>query len=137
MAKILLMEDDIPFSDVLTALLTSSNHQVTQCASATEARTHIEVTEFDLLITDILVYQGNSPVPDGGISLINWLRGPLSSRRERWMRDMPIIAISGAIHKHGMSDILKLSQELGADITLAKPAAPKDLLGAIRRLCPT
>lgn len=136
LAKILLMEDDAPFAEVLMELLTSKNHVVTGCASATEARSHIEETEYDLLITDLLVYQGESPVPDGGISLITWLRGAKSSQREPWMRQMPIIAMSGAIHRHGMSDILQVSQDLGADVTLGKPTNPRELLATIDDLCP-
>ncbi|MEM9585623.1 MAG: response regulator, partial [Pseudomonadota bacterium] len=115
-------------------LLTAENHTVTTCRSATEAFALISQERFDILITDIIVIQDDKPVPDGGISLISRLRGALSWNLEPWMKTMPIIAISGAIQNQGMSDLLKISRDLGADMTLGKPTDTKDLLQAINIL---
>ena len=134
MAKILLMEDDEDLATVLDELLTAENHTVTTCRSATEAFALISQERFDILITDIIVIQDDKPVPDGGISLISRLRGALSWNLEPWMKTMPIIAISGAIQNQGMSDLLKISRDLGADMTLGKPTDTKDLLQAINIL---
>jgi DNA-binding response OmpR family regulator len=134
LADILLMEDDELLTVVFQELLAAEGHEVTGCTTATEAREEISNGKFDLLITDIVVVKNQKPIPDGGISLINWLRGPFSSEREGWMRRMPIIAISGAIHNQGMSDILRLSEDLGADVTLGKPADTKELLDTIDTL---
>ncbi|GFE48896.1 hypothetical protein So717_06490 [Roseobacter cerasinus] len=134
MAKLLLMEDDAHFASVLTEVLLEQGHSVQSCASATEAFSLISENRFDLLITDIIVRQDNRSVPDGGISLISRLRGALSWNLEPWMKEMPIIAISGAIHNQGMSDLLKITRDLGADMTLSKPTDTKDLLDAINLL---
>lgn len=134
MAKLLLMEDDEHFASVLTEVLEEKGHSVQSCASATEAFALISESHFDLLITDIIVRQDNKSVPDGGISLISRLRGALSWNLEPWMKELPIIAISGAIHNQGMSDLLKITRDLGADVTLGKPTDTKDLLNAINLL---
>lgn len=131
MPNILLMEDDLDLSAVLVEVLNVGGYDVTSCASASEAFEHLTKQRFDLLITDIIVRKGNSPVPDGGISLISRLRGALSWNLAPWMKTMPIIAISGAVQGSGMSDLLKISEDLGADITLAKPTDMGDLLHAI------
>ncbi len=136
MVDILLMDDDEPFAEVLSEMLQRRNHKVTICSSATSARSQLEKTKFDLLITDLVVYQGKTPVPDGGISLITWLRGAQSLRNDPWLQEMPIIAISGAIHRHGMGNLLRVSEGLGADITLKKPTDPTELFDAIAKLCP-
>ncbi|MEM9584194.1 MAG: response regulator [Pseudomonadota bacterium] len=134
MAHILLMEDDEPLAEVIAELIARHAHTVETCTCATEARDLLSKQQFDLLITDILVYQANRPVPDGGISLITWLRGPTSHLRDNWMRELPIIAISGAGHRAGMPDVLSVSKDLGADIIIQKPAQPGELLQAISDL---
>lgn len=134
MAKILLMEDDESLATVLSEVLSAEGHEITTCTSATDAFAHISAAKFDLLITDIIVLKDNKSVPDGGISLISRLRGALSWNLEPWMKEMPIIAISGAIHNQGMADLLNISRDLGADITLGKPTDTKDLLNAINLL---
>ncbi len=131
MAKILLMEDDVSLAEVLCEVLAAAKHDVTSCVSASEALDHIFNEKFDLLITDIIVRKERKTVPDGGISLISRLRGALNWNLAPWMREMPIIAISGAVRYQGMADILKISRDLGADITLAKPTDMNELLRSI------
>ncbi|MDW3183445.1 response regulator [Roseobacter sp.] len=134
MACILLMEDDVDLSTVLDEVLSSNGHVVTTSQSASEAFNLIAKNRYDLLITDIIVLKDDTPVPDGGISLISRLRGALSWNLEPWMKKMPIIAISGAIHNQGMSELLKISRDLGADMAFGKPMDTDDLLQAINLL---
>ncbi|WP_299868170.1 response regulator [uncultured Roseobacter sp.] len=134
MARILLMEDDVDLSTVLDEVLSSNGHVVTTSQSASEAFNLIAKNRYDLLITDIIVLKDHTPVPDGGISLISRLRGALSWNLEPWMKKMPIIAISGAIHNQGMSELLKISRDLGADMAFGKPMDTDDLLQAINLL---
>ncbi|WP_299783629.1 response regulator [uncultured Roseobacter sp.] len=134
MARILLMEDDDDLSAVLDEVLSSKGHTVTTSRSASEAFVLIAENRYDLLITDIIVLKDDKPVPDGGISLISRLRGALSWNLEPWMKKMPIIAISGAIHNQGMSELLKISRDLGADMAFGKPTDMDDLLQAIHLL---
>ncbi|MGZ2259062.1 response regulator [Roseobacter sp. A03A-229] len=125
------MEDDEHFASVLGELLASKGHSIRVCSSASEAMKMIAEDRFDLLITDVIVRQDNKTVPDGGISLISRLRGALSWNLEPWMKDMPIIAISGAIHNQGLSDLLRVTKDLGADMALGKPTDTDELLDAI------
>ena len=134
MVDILLMDDDEDFTSVLEEALTNAGHETTIARSASEALEIIRFKKFDLLIADLIVFKDKQSVPDGGISLISRLRGPKNSSFEPWVREMPIIAISGAIHNRGMSNILKIAQTLGADIALGKPTDTEDLLHAINTL---
>ena len=134
MVAILLMDDDDAFASVLSETLEHAGHDVTVARSATEAIQVIQAKTFDILLTDLIVYDGKRPVPDGGISLITKLRGPGNRKFDPWVRDMPIIAISGTIHNPGMSDILKTAKALGADFALGKPTDTRDLLHAIDTL---
>ncbi len=131
MVKILLMEDDDDFATVLSEVLAANGHTVRVCVTASEAMLLIAKERFDLLITDIIIRQDNKTVPDGGISLISRLRGALGWNLEPWMKEMPIIAISGAIHNQGLSDLLRISKDLGADMALGKPTDTDELLDAI------
>ncbi|WP_299673915.1 response regulator [uncultured Roseobacter sp.] len=134
MVKILLMDDDEAFASVLSELLAANGHSVRCCSTASDAIELISKTRFDLLITDIIVRHDNKTVPDGGISLISRLRGALSWNLEPWMKEMPIIAISGAIHNQGLSDLLRITKDLGADMALGKPTDTGELLDAIHLL---
>ncbi len=134
MLKILLMEDDPDFVKVAVEVLTSADHQVVSCASAREALELLDEQQFDLLITDIIIRKDMEPVADGGLLLISRLRGPVARHLDEWKRKMPIIAISGAIHNRGMSHLLEISRNLGADITMAKPTNMDELLQNVRVL---
>ncbi|WP_299848847.1 response regulator [uncultured Roseovarius sp.] len=134
MVDILLMDDDEDFTSVLDEALKNAGHKTTIARSASEALELIRLERFDLLIADLIVFKDKKSVPDGGISLISRLRGPTNRNLEPWARTMPIIAISGAIHNFGMTNILKVAQSLGADIALGKPTDTEDLLHAINTL---
>lgn len=134
MAKILLMDDDEDYTSVLSEVLMDARHSVTVVRAASEALVALNEAQYDLLITDIIVFKEERSVPDGGISLISRLRGPLSWKREPWQKELPIIAISGAIHNQGMSSILKTARSLGADFALGKPTDVEELLHAIKTL---
>lgn len=134
MAKILLMDDDVDYTSVLVEVLIDAKHTVTVARAASEAFAELNEAQYDLLITDIIVFKDQRSVPDGGISLISRLRGPLSWNLEEWQKVMPIIAVSGAIHNQGMSSILKTARSLGADFALGKPTDIEELLHAINTL---
>lgn len=134
MVDILLMDDDDNLTSVLDEALTEAGHKVTITRSASEALEALNTSRFDLLIADLIVFKDNKSVPDGGISLISRLRGPTNRNLDDWVKTMPIIAISGAIHNKGMSNLLKIARSLGADLALGKPTDTDDLLHAINTL---
>lgn len=134
MVKILLMDDDVDLTSVMGEVLQNAGHVVTVAASGSEALEKLSEDRFDILIADLIVFKDNRSVPDGGISLISRLRGPMSWNLTPWMREMPIIAISGAIHNQGMANILQIAQSLGADMAFRKPTDTDELLNAITML---
>lgn len=128
------MDDDELFASVLSEVLASSGHAVRTATTASQAMDMITNGRFDLLITDIIVRREDQTIPDGGISLISRLRGALSWNLQPWMKEMPIIAISGAIRNQGLSDLLRITKDLGADMALPKPCDTGELLDAINLL---
>ena len=132
MAKLLLMEDDTVLAFELAASLKDAGHEVVVTASANEAREKLWHWDIDLLISDIVVRQGDRPVPDGGLSLISWVRYTATNTLE--LQHIPIIAISGEQSRPGMDFILPTAARIGADLILEKPIDISKLLQAITDL---
>jgi len=129
MARVVLMEDDVPLGLELAAGLRAGGHEVTLVHSGTEARQVLWDWDFDLLITDMIVRQGGRPVPDGGLSLIGWARQMMRADPKR--KTLPIIAISGATSRQGLEFLMPTAVQVGADIVLEKPVDMEKLLRAI------
>lgn len=130
MAKILVLEDDPDLGELLSTSLEQAGHFPMLCPDATTALAQFLEFEFDLVVADIIVRKNGRPMPDGGLILISRIRNNAEASR----RNVPIIAISGAIRNPGMENILTVAQTFGADAELAKPFAPGDLLACINRL---
>ena len=116
MANILVVEDDVLVSDMLSQLLTRSGHTVRIAEDGEDAVTVLKSFHPDVMITDILMPKKS------GTTLI--------AEVKESHPDMEIIAISGG----GRSDpigYLDLSEELGASISFAKPVDHDALLMTI------
>ncbi len=119
MAHILLVEDDQYVMDMLTQVLERDGHKVTSASDGEIALDILKTANPDIVITDIIMPRKS------GTALIKEIR--------QYHGNMKIIAISGG----GRSDpigYLDLSEELGADISFAKPVDPKALLMTISLL---
>ena len=119
MAHILLVEDDDYVMDMLTQVLERDGHKVIGAVDGEDALTVLQTTKPDVIVTDIIMPKKS------GTALIKEVKASHP--------DMKIIAISGG----GRSDpigYLDLSEELGADISFAKPVEPKALLMTITLL---
>ena len=116
MAKILLIEDDEQFLQLLELLLGSAGHQVTGARDGKEGMKSLKDKHFDLIITDIFM-----PEQDG-LAVITDL-GHKEAKPK-------IIAISGG-GKLGTYQYLKHAKMLGADATLAKPFETHELLDLV------
>lgn len=106
MANILVVEDDMFVSDMLSQVLTRANHHVRVAKDGEDAVTVLKTFVPDVMVTDILMPKKS------GTTLISEVRAQHP--------DMEIIAISGG----GRADpigYLDLSEELGAAISFAKP----------------
>lgn len=125
MARLLVMDDDLEFSFTFSQRLRELEHTVDVFSSASEAITSLQQTEYDLLITDLIVKKGNLPVPDGGVSLINWVRARDQIRGPK--ANLPIIVVTGASSRTGSTVFLDMAKRIGASTVLEKPVPDNEL----------
>lgn len=114
MPSILIIEDDITFSLMLTTWLGKKGFEVVASASVSDAKNRIQNALFDLILSDLRL-------PDGdGIDLLKWMKEKDPS--------IPLIMMTS------YADIQTAVQaiKLGASDYIAKPLNPDELLGKIR-----
>src|SRR5688500_6324118 len=105
--SILVADDEDSIRSLVQHLLSSNGHTVAVVSNAREAFEKMKEKEFDLVITDVLM-------PDGdGIDLITELKKVQPNAR--------ILAMSGGGRYLEGSDYLKLATGLGADSAIMKP----------------
>jgi two-component system phosphate regulon response regulator OmpR len=108
-AHLLVVDDDSRIRMLLTRFLGAQGFRVTAAASAAEARRHLSVIAFDLLILDVMM-PGES-----GLEL---------TRAIRESSDVPILMLTA---RSEAADRIR-GLELGADDYLPKPFEPRELL---------
>lgn len=119
---ILVADDEGNIRQFLRQLLTAAGHTVTDVGSAREAADHLQRQAFDLVITDVLM-------PDGdGIDLITDVK-----KRQPRAR---ILAMSGGGRYLEGSDYLKLATGLGAHVAIMKPFTWEELQAAMAKALP-
>lgn len=132
MERLLILEDDKNFGELLTIALEGSGYDVTLCSTVEDAGAAIATKTFDLVIADIFIKKDGKLQPDGGIRLIGQLRADqMRSEVPARLSSLPIIAITGAVLKDDPKYFLRVAQQVGADMILAKPFDHKKLLQAI------
>jgi CheY-like chemotaxis protein len=122
MTRILLIEDDPYFRQVLHLGLSQAGYSVAEATDGADGLLQLRLQPADVVITDLLMPQMD------GIETIRYLR--------RGFPAVKIIAISGG----GLGDAeyyLKIAQELGAGKILKKPFSVRELLEAIEELHPS
>ncbi|MDD4309167.1 MAG: response regulator [Candidatus Cloacimonetes bacterium] len=116
MAKILVIEDDSSFRNVLVQMLSRAGYEVRQAGDGTTALQECADFNPDLVLTDIIM-------PDKeGLETIQEL---LTTHPQ-----LKIIAMSGG-GKFGPDSYLPLAQKLGAKATLQKPFMREELINTI------
>lgn len=113
--KILIVDDDFQLTSTIKDLL-SKHYTVETCLKATEAEAIIFSNEYDLLILDITLADGN------GIDLCRKVRANNYT--------MPILMLTG---RYELEQKIS-SLNLGADDYLTKPFQPEELLARVRAL---
>lgn len=116
MANILVVEDDIFVSDMLSQVLTRAHHHVKVAKDGEDAVDVLQSFVPDIMVTDILMPKKS------GTTLISEVKAQHPK--------MDIIAISGG----GRADpigYLDLSEELGAAVSFAKPVDNDAILMSI------
>lgn len=122
MTTILIVDDDELFRTMLEAMLRKEGHQVLTASNGTEALARLESTSPDLIMTDILM-------PDGdGIELITALN--------QQQRGIPIIAMSGGRRAISLEFNLESAALMGVNATLPKPFTRERLRQALADALP-
>ena len=116
MLSILIVEDDITFSLMLTTWLGKKGFVVRSSSSVSDAKRRLGEEAFDLVISDLRL-------PDrDGIDLLKWLKSTHPS--------LPLIMMTSYAEIQTAVQAMKL----GAADYIAKPLNPDELLGKIREL---
>lgn len=116
MPSILIVEDDITFSLMLTTWLGKKGFEVKTSASVADARRKIENDSCDLVLSDLRL-------PDGdGIGLLKWIKEKKA--------DLPLIMMTSYAEIQTAVQAIKL----GASDYIAKPLNPDELLSKINEV---
>ena len=116
MLSILIVEDDITFSLMLTTWLGKKGFVVISSSSVSDAKRRVGEEAFDLVISDLRL-------PDSdGIDLLKWLKSTHPS--------LPLIMMTSYAEIQTAVQAMKL----GAADYIAKPLNPDELLGKIKEL---
>ena len=115
-ANILLVEDDSFLREGLTELLTNETYKITAAENVKTARTHLNSTDFDLVILDVRL-------PDGsGLDICREIRA--------CGKNVPILFLTACDDENEIVSGL----DSGADDYVTKPFGTKILLSRIRAL---
>lgn len=117
MLQILIIEDDITFSLMLSTWLKKKGFGVSSVTTLTESKKLLEKKSFDLVLSDLRL-------PDGdGIELLKWL--------DDGNREIPVIVMTGYAEVQTAVQAIKL----GASDYISKPLNPQELLRKIEEIC--
>ena len=116
MPKILVIEDDKSFRNVLVQMLDKAGHEVEEAEDGNQALGICAQFQPDLVLTDIIM-----PDKEGLETIQDFLS---------YCPDMWIIAMSGG-GKIGPNSYLPLAKKLGAKATLQKPFMRDELMSTI------
>jgi DNA-binding NtrC family response regulator len=117
--SILVADDEESIRVLLEEWLTDASHMVVAVGNATEGIAAAKKRRFDLVITDVLM-------PDGdGLALITELKKEQSTVR--------IVAMSGGGRYLEGDDCLKMARGMGAHAILTKPFGHEQLLAGIKQ----
>ena len=134
MTRIMILEDDMDFAEMLKMDLVHHGYEVDVTDSGNEAFELLSQQDYDLLIADIYIWKGGRVQNDGGLLLAGRLRRlRITDKSDRRGR-IPIIVISGAINRPGQANILNVASSVGADAVLAKPFSSDDMHDAVTRM---
>jgi DNA-binding response OmpR family regulator len=117
-ASILVVDDDSALRRLVATVLERRKFRVTEAADGGQALSVLAETEFDLVITDIVMPEIE------GLELVRYIR----ARHPR----SKVMAVSG-----GGSHLISythLAKQLGADEVLGKPFTPAELIAVVERV---
>jgi CheY-like chemotaxis protein len=121
--KILIVDDDVDFLEMHSAVLANRGFQVTTARSSKECLEKLEKSRPDVIVLDVMMEQF-----DSGFKL--------SQKIKKKYRDLPVLLLTSIGAQTGLEfsnseDILKVT---GADAFLDKPVSPKVFIEEIEKL---
>jgi CheY-like chemotaxis protein len=119
MPKILLIDDDHEFRGMLRETLEDAGHSTLEAPNGKVALELYRQHLVDLVITDLIM-----PVKEGIQTILEFRR--LDPK-------LSIIAVSGWNLMHPDTNLM-VAGKLGANLTLAKPFQPEEILAAIEQV---
>ncbi|MCL4637828.1 MAG: response regulator transcription factor [Pseudosphingobacterium sp.] len=115
--RILIVEDDVLLLKTISVILKKNGFATTETANGKQALEAIKTTDFDLVLTDLMLPYAN------GFEIINNIKKESDHR-------VPVVIISSAHTEETVLD----GFDIGADDYLRKPFTPGELLSRINRL---
>lgn len=120
MNRILLVDDDVMFREMLNRSLTQAGYEIAQAGDGLEAMAILRKDEFDIVVTDMLM-----PDKEGYETIVDI---------KRMYPNMKIIAMSGGNRNPNAWQTLVNAKKVGADQILVKPFHLADLKNSIQQL---
>jgi DNA-binding response OmpR family regulator len=121
MSRILLIDDDKVFADLITVFLQQRGHHAAFASDGYEGLQQFKAGTFDVVVCDIVMPNRE------GIETIRELRN--------LNENIAIVAISGGLSPVQTSsmDVLDIAEMMGADVSLKKPFPLPALVASIDR----
>lgn len=116
MARIIIVDDDKAFREMLSEVLINSGHEILDASDGNVGMEVLILNPVDVAIVDMLMPFRN------GFETIRDIKNLFPS--------IKIIAISGS----SLDEDLQTAKTIGADYTLSKPFKPTDLVSVIKDL---
>ena len=124
--RVLMVDDDVDFSDAVKLTLEAAGYEVLTANSATQAMAALGEQTVDVAILDMMMEE-----PDAGARVAHQLR------RRPELAQVPVILVTSVTEKTGFRVEMQRPEErewLGVDVWLDKPVDPAELLEEIESL---
>jgi CheY-like chemotaxis protein len=124
--RVLMVDDDVDFSDAVKLTLEAAGYEVLTANSATQAMAALGEQTVDVAILDMMMEE-----PDAGARVAHQLR------RRPELAQVPVILVTSVTEKTGFRVEMERPEErewLGVDVWLDKPVDPAELLEEIESL---
>lgn len=119
MARILVIDDDEFFVNLMVAALQDRGHGVEVAYDGEAGERAFDASPFDAVVCDMLMPRQE------GLETIRYMR--------RANPNVAVVAISAGLERTAKLDILSMAQELGAHVTLRKPFRLSQLTAAVEQ----
>jgi len=119
-ARILIIDDEELFRQMLKQMLEQAGHEVSEAADGDKGLAMFHKQPADLVITDIFMPEKE------GIATIHDLKAEFP--------DLKVIAVTGGGYKRRGFEYLEFAEKIGADRALHKPFQRQEILTAIEEL---